>query len=135
MFLIFSLENDPDVSQSSLDGDEDTTKQTGQIDVDDFDLNEYIRKNDGAKKATTVKYKHLFKNTTINEACQEMSIMLEKAKQHIMPPSHNQVFFNSVALQIDQAQMMPLDQMKLQQRVLELVTQEILISQTSNAVA
>lgn len=75
------------------------------------------------------KNSRLLKDVTINEACKEMSLLLQKAKEHIVPPSHNQVFFNSVALQVDQAEMMPMDQMRLQQRVLELITQEIIYSQ------
>lgn len=82
-----------------------------------------------AEEAHQAKRKKVDKDAIITEACQEMSALLQNAKQHFMPPSPNQVFFNSIALQVEQAKLPPMDLMRLQQRVLELVTHEIILYQ------
>lgn len=61
----------------------------------------------------------------IQEACNEMTSLLQNAKKHFTPPSSNQVFFNSLALQVEEANLPALTQMRLQQRILEMVTLEI----------
>lgn len=54
-----------------------------------------------------------------------MTSLLQNAKKHFTPPSSNQVFFNSLALQVEEANLPTLTQMRLQQRILEMVTLEI----------
>ncbi|XP_073824131.1 uncharacterized protein [Musca autumnalis] len=106
------------------------------FEVENFNLNEYLKKFDVSNNnANTTnaeeqpKKRRLDKDTIISEAAQEMSSLLQCAKQHFTPPSATQIFFNSIALQVEEANLPPIDLMRLQQRVLEAVTQEIVMSQ------
>lgn len=106
------------------------------FEVENFNLNEYLKKFDVSNNnanATNVeeqtKKRRLDKDTIISEAAQEMASLLQCAKQHFIPPSATQIFFNSLALQVEEANLPPIDLMRLQQRVLEAVTQEIVMSQ------
>ncbi|XP_061387662.1 uncharacterized protein LOC133322713 [Musca vetustissima] len=106
------------------------------FEVENFNLNEYLKKFDVSNNnANTTqaeeqsKKKRLDKDTIISEAAQEMASLLQCAKQHFTPPSATQIFFNSIALQVEEANLPPIDLMRLQQRVLEAVTQEIVMSQ------
>ncbi|XP_065357918.1 uncharacterized protein LOC135952063 [Calliphora vicina] len=78
------------------------------------------------------KKKKYDKEALIQEACQEMTSLLQNAKKHFTPPSSNQVFFNSLALQVEEANLPALTQMRLQQRILEMVTLEIVNHQQNN---
>ncbi|XP_013099821.1 uncharacterized protein LOC106082058 [Stomoxys calcitrans] len=106
------------------------------FEVENFNLNEYLKKFDisnNAGNATSTeeqpKKKRLDKDSIISEASHEMAILLECAKQHFTPPSATQIFFNSMALQVEEAKLPPIELMRLQQRVLEAVTQEIVMCQ------
>lgn len=61
-----------------------------------------------------------------------MTTLLQNAKKHFTPPSSNQVFFNSIALQVEEANLPALTQMRLQQRILEMVTLEIVNNQQNS---
>lgn len=106
-------------------------------------MNDYLKKFDSSTQQNTTattttaqaasdeppKKKKFDKETMINEACQEMTALLQSAKHHFTPPSATQTFFNSVAIQVIEAKLNPVDLMRLQQRVLEVVTQEIMTYQ------
>lgn len=129
------------------------------FEIENFDLNDYVKKidaptttNTGNPNASTpkntnnnnvnvniyrpdseqIKKKKYDKEALIQEACQEMTSLLQNAKKHFTPPSSNQVFFNSLALQVEEANLPPLTQMRLQQRILEIVTMEIVNHQQAN---
>ncbi|XP_075149755.1 uncharacterized protein LOC142223787 [Haematobia irritans] len=106
------------------------------FEVENFNLNEYLKKFDITNNAANTtnpeelpKKKRLDKDSIITEAAQEMASLLESAKLHFTPPSATQIFFNSMALQVEEANLPPVDLMRLQQHVLEVVTQEILMCQ------
>lgn len=112
-----------------------------EFEIENFDLNEYIKKIDNSTSAVTnlskmagtsddaARKRKVDKDAVINEACQEISSLLKNAKQRFTPPSPNQVFFNSIALQVEEAKLSPIDLMRLQQRILEVVTQELIMYQ------
>ncbi|KNC25301.1 hypothetical protein FF38_02539 [Lucilia cuprina] len=132
------------------------------FEIENFDLNDYVKKIDQpttqntntsntANTANTTSsggssnYVHSYrpdnelnkkkkydKEALIQEACSEMTSLLQNAKKHFTPPSSNQVFFNSLALQVEEANLPALTQMRLQQRILEMVTLEIVNHQQSN---
>ncbi|KAM7351487.1 uncharacterized protein ACRADG_004301 [Cochliomyia hominivorax] len=117
-----------------------------EFEIENFDLNDYVKKidtpstNANTNASTTASHAHsnsyrpdpeqnkrkkYDKEALIQEACNEMTNLLQNAKKHFTPPSSNQVFFNSLALQVEEANLPPLTQMRLQQRILEMVTLEI----------
>ncbi|XP_061387660.1 transcription factor Adf-1-like [Musca vetustissima] len=111
-----------------------------EYEAENFDLNEYIKKIDNSTATVTNlskigtseemnKKRKIDKDAIINEACQEISSLLKNAKQRFTPPSPNQVFFNAMALQVEEAKLSPIDLMRLQQRLLEVVTQELVMYQ------
>ena len=79
-----------------------------------------------------IRRKKYDKEALIQEACNEMTTLLQNAKKHFTPPSSNQVFFNSIALQVEEANLPALTQMRLQQRILEMVTLEIVNHQQNS---
>ncbi|XP_075149757.1 uncharacterized protein LOC142223790 [Haematobia irritans] len=139
----YKIENDAESDQDSQAEQEEQhySNTEGEFEVEHFDLNDYLKKFDGntttnsaqnvtANQVEDVPKKKKFdKETIITEACQEMTNLLQSAKQHFTPASATQTFFNSVAIQVVEAKLQPIDLMRLQQRVLEVVTQEILNSQ------
>ncbi|XP_075149758.1 uncharacterized protein LOC142223791 [Haematobia irritans] len=128
------------VQDTNMSNDEEIIHEV-EYDGENFDLNEYIKKIDASTSNVcnlskmagsyedAAKKKKVDKDAIINEACQEISNLLKNAKQRFTPPSPNQVFFNSIALQVEEAKLPPIDLMRLQQRLLEVVTQELLIYQ------
>lgn len=125
-----------------------------EFEIENFDLNDYVKKIDTPSTNNTnnntanttnpsgsssnthqtstyrpdpeqCKRKKYDKEALIQEACNEMTSLLQNAKKHFTPPSSNQVFFNSLALQVEEANLPALTQMRLQQRILEMVTLEI----------
>lgn len=142
-FYHFSEESDPDTSQSGVDEVsfeiEPLDIKPVEIEIENFDLSQYLKKHEAksanTKSAATAtmgeeahqsKKRRVDKDAIITEACEEMSTLLQNAKQHFVAPSPSQIFFNSVALQVEQAQLPPMDLMRLQQRLLELITHEIM---------
>lgn len=106
------------------------------FEVENFNLNEYLKKFDITNNAGNTanpeeqnKKRRLDKDAIITEAAQEMSSLLQCAKAHFTPPTATQIFFNSMALQVEEANLPPTELMRLQQRVLEAVTQEIVMCQ------
>ncbi|XP_013099858.1 uncharacterized protein LOC106082083 [Stomoxys calcitrans] len=134
-------ENDDDFNQFIQDSSVYNDVGEVEYETENFDLNEYIKKIDTSTANVTnlskmagssedaARKRKVDKDAVINEACQEISNLLKNAKQRFSPPSPNQVFFNSMALQVEEAKLSPVDLMRLQQRLLEVVTQELLLFQ------
>ncbi|XP_073821914.1 uncharacterized protein isoform X2 [Musca autumnalis] len=136
-------ENDTDfvqyIQETSTCNDEEEEHEI-EYEAENFDLNEYIKKIDNSAATVTNlskigtseevnKKRKIDKEAIINEACHEISSLLKNAKQRFTPPSPNQVFFNAMALQVEEAKLSPIDLMRLQQRLLEVVTQELVMYQ------
>ncbi|XP_073821917.1 uncharacterized protein [Musca autumnalis] len=132
-------ESDQDIDVEQVE--QTYTNAEEEFEVENFDLNDYLKKFDSSTQQNPTaatsqntneeipKKKKFDKESMINEACQEMTALLQNAKHHFTPPSATQTFFNSVAIQVIEAKLNPVDLMRLQQRVLEVVTQEILTYQ------
>lgn len=130
-FELMHLDQD---NNTSFDNEQPGTSSNDPgFEVENFDLTAYIKKVDKAapfdgnpSKQKSTRYE---REDVINEACQEMTSLLRNAKQHFTPPSANQLFFNSLAAQVEEAKLPPMNVMRLQQRILEVVTQEIVLYQ------
>lgn len=136
-------ESDTEISQYIQDANtynDEEEEHEIEYEAENFDLNEYIKKIDNSTATVTNlskigtsdemnKKRKVDKDAIINEACQEISTLLKNAKQRFTPPSPNQVFFNAMALQVEEAKLSPIDLMRLQQRLLEVVTQELVLYQ------
>lgn len=131
-------ENIEDSDQDSqMEQEQHLSNNEQEFEVENFNFSDYLKKFDATTTANSaqnttetteepVKKKKFDKELIIQEACEEMTKMLRDAKHHFTPPTSTQTFFNSVAIQVVEAKLNPVDLMRLQQRVLEVVTQEIL---------
>ncbi|XP_013099812.1 transcription factor Adf-1 [Stomoxys calcitrans] len=141
----YRIENEADSEDEDLQMKQEenpTNTEDVEFEVETFDLNDYLKKFDASTASNSAdnvpapttteelpKKKKFDKETVINDACQEMTNLLQSAKQHFTPPSATQAFFNAIAIQVTDAKLQAVDLMRLQQRVLEVITQEILTYQ------